>query len=276
MNTSLRRASIAGLFFYVMGGLFVSLPAKADDYRLDPAPKEMIDWNWEKYPVAQDKEVCSLYLKNLRYFARRNEPLSCGQPIAPMLKDKIKTAEWENLDPEKYRNLAKDIVKLAEFKQADPSEKEAVETVRNFKERSGFVFRRLKFFLRGSPGVEEGSNHPLPEQEYNVIQYGNDATNPDNPLWPDRCRPSVGRGTNSDGARLYIADKDMNHVFGEILDWRGRYLQDLWLINNRIYGESYDEKGDVKLTQLRLNYPVWFEPICLYHFKKSQKNTLKE
>lgn len=135
----------------------------ADDYVLDHAPKEMIDWNWEKYKKPRDKEVCSLYLQNLQYFARRNEPLSCGQPIAPMLKDKIKPAEWENLDPEKHLDLYKAIVREAWANPGEFSQKELEHAWRDIKEGS-VVFRRLKFDLKGSPGVEEGSNQPLPEQ----------------------------------------------------------------------------------------------------------------
>ena len=254
-------------------------PAKGgvtDDYLLDPAPKEMIDWNWEKYTVPEDKEVCDLYLNNLRYFARRNQPLSCGQPVAPMLKDKIKPAEWENLNPEKYPGLAKGIVKLADFMQTDPSTKEAVERVRYLRESRGFVFRLLKLVLNGSPVVEEGSNRPSPKQEYLIVQYGSDIGNPDNPDSVDRCHPMRGRMQASIGAsyhrpRLFAVTQDLSHVFGELLDWRGSFINNLWIIKNRVYGESYDEKGNVKLTQLSLDYPVWFEAICLYHFKNAHR-----
>ncbi len=245
--------------------------AQTGDYWLDPAPKEMIDWNWEKYPAPQDKEVCGLYLKNLRYFAQRNEPLSCGQPIAPMLKDKIKAAEWENLDPGKYPSLAKEIVKRADFMQTEPSEMEAVDRVRYLRERSGFVFRRLKFELRGSPWIEVGSNRPLPVQEYSMVQYGADTSNPEYPNLADRCHPVLGKRVmhiGGDRPRLFVTTQDLAHVFGDVPDWRGMHIHNLWIINNRVYGERYDEKGDVKLTQLRLNYPVWFEAICLYHLKK--------
>lgn len=248
---------------------------RTDDYVLDPEPKEMIDWNWEEYKKPEDKEVCSLYLQNLQYFARRSESLSCGQPIAPMLKDKIKPAEWENLDPDKYPDLFKAIIKEAvHFGHEEPSEEEIRWRKKDVTEHV-IVFRRLKFNLKGSPGVGKGSNKPLPKQEYSIVQYGNDIINPENLERENRCQLKTGRKIRSIGAaydspRLFIATKSLNRIFGEILDWRGSYLQDLWLINSRIYGESYNEKGDVKLTQFRANHPVWFEAICLYHFKQVQ------
>ena len=248
----------------------------ADDYVLDPAPKEMIDWNWEKYKNPRDKRVCSLYLQNLQYFARRNELMSCGQPIAPMLKDKIKEVEWENLEPEKYPDLAKGIINLIKFNEADVSEKEAVQRVRSFKERSGFVFRRLKFDLKGSPGVEEISQRPLPEEELSVIQYGNDITRPDNPQTTWRCHPQKGRimpsYSDQHQLNLFIVSKDLKQVYYRLWDSRGNTGQNLWLINERIYGEFYDENANVKLTELRaMDFvkQLVLEPVCLYHLKKT-------
>jgi hypothetical protein len=265
------------LALIVLGWIVFGLPnfARADDYTLDPAPTEMIDRNIEKYQTPQDSEVCSLYLQNLRYFARRNEPLSCGQPIAPMLDKKIKKAEWENLDPEKYPDLYKEVIKEARFIK-DPSQKELEWGWHEIRE-GGAVFRRLKFDLRGSPGVEAGSNRPLPEQEISIVQFGSDVTNPDNPDSTDRCHSGQGRIMSSSAVRhqlhFLIATKNLTHVFGELLDWSGRYLSNLWLINDRIYGESYDEKGDVKLTELRVTYPIRLEAVCLYHFKKTSHNS---
>lgn len=248
--------------------------SKADDYLLDPAPKEMIDWNWEKYKKPRDKEVCSLYLQNLQYFARRNEPMSCGQPIAPMLKDKIRKVEWENLDPDQYPDLFKAVIKVVRTSGEEPSDKEMKWRRMEIKER-GVVFRRLKFDLKGSPGVEEGSNRPLPEQELSIVQFGSDVTNPSNPDSVDRCHPRQGRvmeTTLNTELRLFVVSKDLSHIFGNLWDWRGYTGQNLWLIKERIYGEFYDEQADVKLTELRTtdfgNHLV-LEPVCLYHFKKT-------
>lgn len=246
----------------------------ADDYVLDPAPKEMIDWNLEDYQAPQDKEVCSLYLQNLRYFARRNESMSCGQPIAPMLKEKIKKVEWENLDPDQYLGLFKAVIKVVRTSGKEPSDKEMKWRRMEIKER-GVVFRRLKFDLKGSPGVEESSNRPLPEQELSIVQFGSDVTNPDNPDSVDRCHPRKGRVMDSveqTELHLFIVAKDLSKIFDRLRDWRGYSGQNLWLINERIYGERYDENADVKLTELRVTdfgKDLVFEPVCLYHFKKT-------
>lgn len=246
-----------------------------DDYVLDPAPKEMIDWNLEEYKKPRDKKVCSLYLQNLQYFARRNDPMSCGQPIAPMLKDKIKKVEWENLDPEKYPDLFKAIVKVTRTRDKEPSNEELNGRRLEIRE-GGVVFRRLKFDLKGSPGVEEGSNRPLPEADLSVIQYGYDVTRPDNPQTTWRCHPLKGRimpsYTEQTELHLFIVAKDLSHIFDSLRDWRGYSGQNLWLINERVYGEFYDELANVKLTELRktdFGSQLVLEPVCLYHFKNT-------
>ncbi|MDD5385499.1 MAG: lysozyme inhibitor LprI family protein [Gallionella sp.] len=246
-----------------------------DDYVLDPAPKEMIDWNLEEYKKPGDKEVCSLYLQNLQYFARRNEPLSCGQQIAPMLKEKIKKVEWENLDPEKHLEFYKAIIREAWANPGEFSQKELEQAWHDIKEGS-VVFRRLKFDLKGSPGVEESSNQPLPEQELSVVQFGNDVTRSDNPQWSSRCHKLKGRVmpsySDQHQLNLFVVSKDLKRIYSRLWDWRGHTGQNLWLINERIYGEFYDENADVKLTELRatdFGNQLVLEPVCLYHFKKT-------
>lgn len=245
-----------------------------DDYVLDPAPKEMIDWNWEEYKKPRDKEVCSLYLHNLQYFARRNEPLSCGQPIAPMLKEKIRKVEWENLDPDQHPDLFKAVIKVVRTWGKEPSEKEMEWRRMEIKER-GVVFRRLKFDLKGSPGVEVGSNQPLPEQELSIVQFGSDVTNPGNPDSVERCQPRAGRfmeAITNTQLNLFVVSKDLKQIYYRLWDWRGDTVQNLWLINNRIYGEYYDEQANVKFTELRkadYGKELVLEPVCLYHFKQA-------
>lgn len=258
--------------YVLVGCLALSTVAHADDYKLDPRPKEMIDRNWEEFKKPQDKEVCSLYLQNLQYFARLNEPLSCGQPIAPMLKEKIRQVEWENLDPDQHPDLFKAIIKVVRTAGKEPSDKEMEWRQMEIKER-GVVFRRLKFDLKGSPGVEQGSNIPLPEQELSVVQFGSDVTNPDNPDSVERCHSLKGRimeSVNNTELHLFVVSKNLKFIYYELQDWRGYAGQNLWLINNRIYGEFYDEQANVKVTELReadYGKELVLEPVCLYHFK---------
>lgn len=258
--------------YVLVSCLALSTVAHADDYKLDPRPKEMIDWNWEEFRKPQDKEVCSLYLQNLQYFVRRNEPLSCGQPIAPMLTEKIKKVEWEDLDPDQHSDLFKAIIKVVRTAGKEPSDKEMEWRRMEIKER-GVVFRRLKFDLKGSPGVEEGSNQPLPEQELSVVQFGNDVTSPDNPQTTWRChslKSRVMNYTEQTELHLFVVSKDLSHIFYDLQDWRGYSGQNLWLINGRIYGELYDEQANVKFTELReadYGKQLILEPVCLYHFK---------
>ncbi len=241
----------------------------ADDYILDPAPIETITWNDEPYEAAQDKEVCMLYLENLRYFTRRNEPMSCKQPIAPMLNRKIRKAEWENLDPDQHSDLFKEVVKDAWH--SEPSEV-SLNFIRGEIRAGNIVFRRLKFVLKGYPAVEKGSNRILSEQKFSIVQYGYDVTNPDNQDWSWRCHDGPGRVMSSDIHQiqldLFVVTNDLSRIYSRLFDWRGYSGQNLWLINDHIYSELYRENGDVKVSELRVNHPIHLEPVCLYHFKK--------
>ena len=85
--------------------------ASADDYEMDPSPGYV-----ERYvqldESARYPKDCALYLQNLRYFARRTVPLSCGQPIAPNLAKQIRVPQWENLDPDQYSDLFRELASV--------------------------------------------------------------------------------------------------------------------------------------------------------------------
>jgi hypothetical protein len=244
----------------------------ADDYVLDHAPTEMIDWNAEKYEPAQDKEVCSLYLQNLRYFVRRQIPMSCNQPVAPMLEQKIHKAEWENLDPEKYSDLFKAVVKNAwYFDQTEPPEDELA-AIKKEIEQGSIVFRKLKFELKGYPAFIGQKNVSQTAETFNIVQYGKNVTDPQNPQPAWRCNSRQGRimdSVHNFELRLYVVTNKLDQIYDSLTDWRGNSGQNLWLINNEIYAELYTQEGDVKLSELRLHDPIHLEPVCLYHYRKT-------
>jgi hypothetical protein len=98
---------IKSILFTFIFMIQVTITVQADDYLLDPAPvyyqgTAHVETQYEK-PV--DPDVCKLYLKNLRFFAKQNAPMSCERPIAPQLQEQLRNVEWENLDPSKYPDL---------------------------------------------------------------------------------------------------------------------------------------------------------------------------
>ena len=87
---------VCGLVF-----MFSEAFSMADDYRWIESPPP--EGDQQLMPV--DPKICKCYEKNLRYFARRNTPMSCERPVAPCLKNRIKKVEWEDLDPDQYPDL---------------------------------------------------------------------------------------------------------------------------------------------------------------------------
>ncbi|HTY21758.1 MAG TPA: lysozyme inhibitor LprI family protein, partial [Desulfomonilaceae bacterium] len=127
-------------------------PSSHDDYRwtgdLNP------EGDWQYIPV--DPEICKLYEKNLRYFAKRNTPMSCNRPIAPHLKDRIKEVEWEDLDPDKYPDLLRAIATFNDY-LLDPGEDKIqrhLTYVRADIANKVRVFRRAKLSLVGRTQVQ--------------------------------------------------------------------------------------------------------------------------
>jgi DNA-binding transcriptional MocR family regulator len=134
----------------------------------------------------------------------------------------------------------------------------------------GVVFRRLKFALKGYPKFIKENENPRFEREFSIVQFGGDVTNPDNPDLTDRCRLQKGRVMDDVRLNLFIVTKDMSRIYDELVEWPNHYVQNLWLINDHIYGEFYNEKGDVKLSELRAtDNVIHLESVCLYHYTKS-------
>jgi uncharacterized protein len=263
----------------------VSIPitATADanysDYELDLKTRNYsgrADLEGEPFESSQDPEVCALYLQNLRYFAKNNLPMSCGQPVAPILAGKIKPVEWENLDPEKYPELFKAVV----FKvfpprsyedRSYPSEKDLShwrESIRN----GGVVFRRAKLELKGNMALPP-LNMPI-EKSYQIVQFGFDVTDPANPNSRLRCEQNAGRvmpNIRRNDLGLFIASENLREFYEELYDLHLGYQSyfNLWLINGQPYGEQYDDKGNVLLSELRSDY-VHLERVCLFQYKKER------
>lgn len=252
----------------------------ADDYIRDPAPAitsngtPVLD-----FATPKDPQACDLYLENLRYFARRKEPLSCGQPVAPTLKNKIHPVEWENLDPDKYPELFKALVRDFQhlndlfYRAGIPDERVYALSSKDVKGGAELI-RRANLNLRGFPAFFGPGHHPhtVPtERPFHIIQFGFNVLDPHNPSAAFRCEPQLGRrmrAARQSSIRFYVAREDLQGIYGGLSSDVERPI-DLWLINGEPYGEFFNEKGDVWLSQFRFRPSVTIDAICLYHFKET-------
>jgi len=253
-----------------------SAEAKRSDYVLIPLPQYYPDrasFGGELSEPPKDPKACELYLQNLRYFTRNNLPLSCGQPVAPTLTDKIKPVEWENLDPEKYPELFKVVMEKVIFSWPStyPSEA-ALSSWRESVRKGSIVFRRAKLELRGH--VYLPSQHSPTETAiaYQIVQFGFNVTDPDNPNPRFRCKQSAERvmpRIDQTEMRFFIASENLQEFYGDMSDHQSGFgdsiYHNLWLINGLPYGELYNDKDTVLLSEIRSDS---FARACLFHYKK--------
>lgn len=225
----------------------------------------------EPYQAARDPHVCSLFLQNLQYFARRNIPMSCGQPIAPGLEKYIQKVEWEDLDPDRYQDLFKETVKQFDYGK-EPNEQVLVKA-RNFVRNKRNIFRRAKLDMKGRPSFSYPYGAKPAEAKFNLIQYGMNVTDLDNPDTSWRCEMQQGRKMkDGEYIRLFIATEDLQKLYWNSIAVIYGSGQNLWLINGYPYSEWYDEDGTVRFSELRLDALIHFEPVCLYRYKTNLTN----
>lgn len=112
----LQKRLIQGLLIFFLSGILF-LPAHADDYRLDAKPQYTTGTAHTvmDFETPSDPDACEIYLRNIRYYARLNTPMSCERPIAPQYKANIQMVEWENLSPAEYPELFAAIISKASW-----------------------------------------------------------------------------------------------------------------------------------------------------------------
>ena len=239
----------------------------------------------QPYESSQSPKVCERYLDNLNYFSRHNIANSCGQSVAPTLTQYIRPVEWENLDPDKYPILFKDLVHgyYEPYKHEEPTKAEL--TARSAEVRQGqFVFRRAKLDLKGFPDggpplwrwnqSKSAVVSRTAETKFNIVQYGRNIVDDGRSATSWGCKPKTGRILSTDALPLLsmvLASEDLQTEYeelGPIYPEGARTTFNLWFINNHVYGESYDKRGEVQLQELRTDLPVHMEPVCLYRLHR--------
>lgn len=252
------------------------------DYERDPSPKTYLPayvntQDGEPFKQPRDPEVCSLYLQQLRYFARNAIPNSCGQFVAPGLAGHIAKVEWVNLDPRRYHALFEAIIsKHYAAGKRKPTTSEFARAAHDIDSKE-VVFRRMKLNLSGYPRLKYGTDVGRPEAAFNLVQYGPNTLDPTNPEKLFRCKLQEGRAISA-GADMstYIATADMAKLYWNSVDQLGGGPgQTYWLINDQLYAEWYDKDGTVTLSELHVKPQIYFEPVCRYHPSPRSKRRME-
>jgi hypothetical protein len=245
--------------------------ALADTYSIDPAPaySQGTAHISEDYGAPHDPAACDLYLRSLQYSARRNLPMSCDRPVAPLLLDKISRVTWEDLDPDKYPELFRALVAKKRLSWPNPATAAEVDWQRGFLMQKEFVFQRAKLPLVGRPNFE-GENKSTEVRTFWLVRYGPNTVSVGKRLF--HCTPTRGGFQEVDFPLVYLATEDLGRLYGNLVSFAdGEGPRSLLIINGRPYVEEILYDGDIRLSDLLLEFPVILKPACLYHYKRSRK-----
>jgi hypothetical protein len=254
-----KKAAIIFIFIFIYPILVL-----ADDYHWIKSP----DPGGDMQLIPVDPKICKVYEENLRYFAKRNVPMSCNRPIAPHLKDRIKKVEWEDLDPDRYPALFRAMVTFHKYlpRTGESIIQRDLKYIRTDIANRVRVFRRAKLSLVGRIHVQAYSNEPEP---YWIVQYGvNDIslTNPDKAF---KCKSSRG-GMESD-LNLYIVSETKKELTKEL--WKlNRFSnegQNLLIIDERLFVENINPEAWIELNEVGTELSD-SDTVCLFKFKKSK------
>ena len=187
-----------------------------------------------------------------------------------MLAGEIKKVEWEDLDPKQYPELFRAVVADLSAKDKEDSN-EVLQRLRDRINKKEFVFRRARLELKGYPTFwNENSNTPA-EVTFHIVQYGPDVTSPKNPdpVWSCKSLPGRVKLQEYPVLKLFLVTADMHRIYDRLADWFGGFGDNIWLIKGYPYAETYFKNGDVRLSELRIEYPVHLEPVCMYHYTQT-------
>lgn len=275
MNTKLNVGWSLRSGWMLVSCLIVFSAAHADSYVLDANPMTPSGMKGnEPFDKPTDPTVCSLYLRNLQYFARRNTPMSCERPIAPQFQDQIQKAEWENLKPSDYPELFRAVVGASQYWDAHPpkDEKFALRWYGDEVRKGAHAFRRAKIPLDGAPTTPDGIRQ-LASQRLWFVQYGPDSFALHNPVRSWRCEPRRGAPIAPSRTLLktYLVSEDMKVLFNPVrMLQNGASGEALRTINGRIYFETAWDEGNIQLMELQDGRPDILNPVCYYIFKQSK------
>jgi hypothetical protein len=220
-----------------------------------------------RYTAPRDRTVCDVYLQNLQYFAQQDLPMSCDRPVAPSLADRIAKVPWEDVDPDKYSELFQALVAKETFSPPKPPKPEDVAWHRGLLKDKALVFQRATTLLVGHPRLEN-EYEDSGERKFWLVRYG---SNTDlNRRLASPCSPERGGSQQADFPLIYLVSEDLRQLFGHLASVAdGEGPRTFLMIHGRPYIEEIFRNGDIRLSELP-ERPVILEPVCLYHYKRSQ------
>lgn len=251
LTKSARSIVVAGLCGLVF--IFSAAVSMADDYRWIESPDPAGD---DQY-IPVDPEICKCYEENLRYFAKRNTPMSCNRPIAPHLKDRIKEVEWEDLDPDRYPDLFRAIATSGQYQRG--TGEDIIQ--RDLKSNRAAIANKVRVFRRAKLSL-------VGREPYWIVQYGPNDISPDNPKEPWRCKPTRGGGEDS-SLELYKVSEAKHELTSKLFSSRGTEGQHLRIIDNRLFVENIHEKAEILLNEVDTAVGGG-NTVCIFQFKKSK------
>jgi hypothetical protein len=258
----MKKISIAILFIFIFVFPILVL---ADDYRWIKSPYP--DGDMQLIPV--DPKICKVYEENLRYFAKRNVPMSCRRPIAPHLKDRIKEVEWEDINPDQYPDLFRAIVTYNKHlpKTSEDIILRDIKFIRSEVENKVRVFRRAKLQLTGRINVQAYSAEPEP---YWIIQYGVNDISSNNLDKISKCKICRGGGIESD-LNLYIVSETKKELTKGLpkLNHYTNEGQNLITIDGRLFVENIHPKAWIELNEVGTELADSCT-VCIFKFKKTE------
>ena len=270
---------IQGVLILFISNIFY-LIAQADDYRLDAEPQYTTGTAHTvmDFETPSDPEACQIYLRNLRYYARLNTPMSCERPIAPQYKANIQLVEWENLNPTEYPKLFAAIVTKVSY--GSDNTKEAIDYRAKEVLKGISVFRRAKLELTSTFFNDETQKLNNKAETFHIVQYGPNVIDPKNPEPVWRCKSRRGGGPENDqfALHLYIASADLKHLKSDLVDYmqNGITGEHLRIINDRPYVESVAKNGYITLMQIRTEWPIGLDSVCGFEFLRSSKQQVRK
>jgi uncharacterized protein len=239
-------------------------PSPHDDYRWIEKPFEEDD---EQY-MQVDPKICKCYEENLRYFAKRNTPMSCNRPIAPHLENRIKEVGWEDLDPDQYPDLFRAIT--VDYRYLTDAGEDNIQRALKYAladvANKIRVFRRAKLSLVGRIQAQAYTADPEP---YWIVQYGFNDVSPDNPDSFYRCIPTRGGGIDS-RLRLYVVSETRHEFTMQLFSRRiSAEGQNLRIIDDRLFVENIHPGARIELNEVNTAI-AWGKTTCIFEFKQSK------
>jgi hypothetical protein len=228
---------LAGALALAVG---LSGAAGADEYR-----RAFKDDRGQPIPGPRDPTACEIWGKNLNYFAKRNEPLSCARPIAPTLKA-LTRPDWRALQPREHIDLLRRLDRMLFYDLPPGMGREFVEE--EWRRRLEERFTEGSVSLKVADLDLNGDGYPE-----KVLRYG------DLPCEPRRGKPATSPG----GSHYFVVDPSLAHLQRVNMLAQGA---ELVIYEGHVYAEWIGWTGTAFLNKFYGGPPPKVPTVCQMRF----------